>query len=69
MFSETVRLEPLPEGGTRLHDMVQLHFPLPGFLRRILARHIFLRVHKFDRLLTDAARLAGEWYTVASAAG
>lgn len=68
MFSETIRLEPLPEGGTRLHDIVRLHFPLPGFLRRVLARHIFLRVHKFDRLLTDAARLAGEWYTVASAA-
>lgn len=60
MFSETIRLEPLPNGGTRVHDYCQLHLPLPQWLRRIVARVIMIYHFKYDQLLRHAAQLAGE---------
>lgn len=60
MFSETVRLEPLPDGGTRLHDYCQVHLPLPGWIRKIAARAILLHHFKYDERLRTAAQLAGE---------
>ena len=62
-FSETFRLEPLPDGGTRLHDVMQLHMPMPGFLRRIMARMVILGQHHYDEGLRHAAQLAGEEFT------
>ena len=62
MFSETIRLEPLPNGGTRMHDYCQLHLPLPGWLRKIVARAILIYHFKYDQLLRSAARMAGEEY-------
>ena len=62
MFSETVRLEPLPDGGTRLHDVIQLPplLPLPHALRRIVARFMMLKIYKYDQMLNKAIRLASE---------
>src|SRR6266542_1205843 len=37
-FSGTFRLEPLPDGCTRVYDLMQLHMPLPRFVRRLMAR-------------------------------
>ncbi len=68
-FVETLRLEPLPEGGTRLHDVVQIPMPFPRFLRRIFAKHMLLRVLKYDQLLMEAARMAGEQHSSASEGG
>lgn len=59
-FSESFRFEPLPNGGTRVHDIMQVHMPLPRFIRRILAKIILVYQMKYDRLLQEAARLAGE---------
>ena len=61
-FSETVRLEPSPDGGTRVTDLARLHLPLPRPLRRILARAIIINKMKYDRRMQKAAMLAGEAY-------
>jgi hypothetical protein len=61
-FSETFRFEPLPDGGTRVHDIMQLHMPLPRFLRRIIAHIVLVYNMKYDQLLAKAARMAEEEY-------
>lgn len=67
MFSETVRLEPLPGGGTRVTEFARLHMPLPRPLRRMVARFIFLNRYKYKQLLQKAAQLAGEEYRAMNA--
>jgi hypothetical protein len=62
MFSETFRLEPLPNGGTHVTNFSQVHLPLPRSVRRIIARMIFLNKFKYDQLVRRAAQLAGEEY-------
>lgn len=59
-FSETLRFELLPNGGTRLHDVMQLHVPLPHFLRRVIARIVILYQHHYDDGLRKAAQFADE---------
>ena len=66
-FSETIRLEPLPNGGTRVHNYSQLHLPLPGWIRKIMARAIMIHHFKYDKLIREAAQLAGEEYERSSA--
>lgn len=61
-FSETIQLEPLPNGGTRVHDYAQLILPLPRWVRRIVARMVILNQMKYDKMLANAAQLAGEEY-------
>jgi hypothetical protein len=61
-FSETIQLEPLPNGGTRVHDYSCLIMPLPRPLRRFLARRVILGQMKYDQLMANAAQLAGEEY-------
>ncbi|MGZ9166653.1 MAG: hypothetical protein ACXW4U_15890, partial [Anaerolineales bacterium] len=62
MFSETFRFEPLPNGGTRLQDIMQIHLPLPRFIRRVIVRMIMVHQYKYDQLLHKAAQLAAEEY-------
>ena len=59
-FSETFRFESLPGGRTRLHDIMQVHVPLPRFIRRILAHIMLTYQFKYEQLLNKAARLAEE---------
>jgi hypothetical protein len=59
-MTETARFEPLPNGGTRLTDIIQLHVPLPRPLRRIMARQVLLKKYKYDQMLREAARMAQE---------
>jgi hypothetical protein len=61
-FSETFRLEPLPNGGTHVTNYARVHVPLPGPLRRMLARAIIFNQFKYDQLVRKAAELAGEEY-------
>jgi hypothetical protein len=61
-FSETVQLESLPNGGTRVHDYARLILPLPRSLRRVIARIMILKQMKYDQLMANAAQLAGEEY-------
>lgn len=60
IFSETVRLEPLPDGGTHVVSYSQIHVPLPGPLRKAVARFMILKKMKYDQMMRHAARLAGE---------
>ena len=62
MFTETLRLEPLPSGGTRLHLCCQIQIPMPRLLRKIAARAIMIYYFKYDQSLRTAAKLAGEEY-------
>jgi hypothetical protein len=59
-FSETFVFEPLPDGGTRVHDLMQIHMPVPRFLRRIMARFVILYQHHYDQAIRTAAQLAKE---------
>jgi uncharacterized protein YndB with AHSA1/START domain len=61
-FSETFRLEPLLDGGTRVTNFLQVHLPLPRPLRRIVARAILINKFKYDEAVRKAAQLAGEEY-------
>ena len=61
-FSETFYLEPLPNGGTRVHNYSRIIMPLPRWLRRIVARMVLLNQMKYDQVVANAARLAGEEY-------
>jgi hypothetical protein len=64
-FTETDRFEPLPNGGTRMQVLIKLNFPLPHFVRKLMARRVLLDTHHYDRVIMEAARLAGENYRVA----
>jgi hypothetical protein len=61
-FSETFRLEPLPEGGTRVTNFSKVHLPLPRPIRRVIARMIILNNFKYDQLVQKAAQLAAAEY-------
>lgn len=61
VFAQTIRLEPLPDGGTRLHDVIQvpsLDF-LPHVLRRIVVP-IMMKRMRFDQIIKKAAQMAEE---------
>lgn len=62
IISQTLRFEGLPNGGTRLHDVRQIHMPLPRFLRRMVAHLVLVYQVKYDQLLKRAVQLAGEEY-------
>ena len=59
-FSETIRFEPLPDGRTRVHDVMQVHMPVPRFLRRMMAKIVIMYQHHYDQALRTAAQLAKE---------
>lgn len=59
-FSETFRLEPLPDGGTHVTNFARVHLPLPAPLRRMVARAVLLKKYKYDQAVQKAAQLAGE---------
>jgi class 3 adenylate cyclase len=44
---ETIRLEPAPGGGTRIHDVIKMESTLPGWLRKPLFRFIIERLVKY----------------------
>ena len=60
MFTETVRFEPLPNGGTRVHDVMRMYLPMPQFLRRLGARFVLICQHHMDERMQAAARMAGK---------
>jgi len=59
-FTETVRFEPLPEGGTRVVDILKMHMPIPGFLRRMMMHYVMINQHHFDVKIGEAAQMAKE---------
>jgi hypothetical protein len=59
-MKETICLIASPNGGTRVQDKIVVNFPLPQWIRRPIARIVITRFFKYDHLLREAARLAGE---------
>jgi len=57
---ETMQLEPLPDGATRLHDHLQMKLPLPRWLRRRLAHFMMNVMMKYSQMIANSARLLGE---------
>ena len=66
VFSETLHFDPLPNGGTRFRDFMQVHVPVPHFLRKVIARMMILGKMHYDQALLQAAQLAGEEYRKAT---
>ena len=64
-FTETMRFEALPDGGTRVHDAMKMHMPLPQFMRSMMAKYVLLKQHHMDEKMKDAARMAGEEFAKA----
>jgi len=62
-FTETLRLEPLPGGGTRVIDMLKAYMPLPRFLRSAGLKFVLINQHKFDKALERAAKMAAEEFS------
>ncbi len=60
VFTETVRFEPLPNGGTRVHDLLYAHMPLPRFIKSAMMKFVMVNQHHFDKAFENAARMAGE---------
>lgn len=57
---ETLQLEALPNGMTRMHDHIQVKMPLPAFIRRPVVRLIMKMMFKYERMMSKSARLLGE---------
>ena len=66
VFTETMRLEPLPDGGTRVHDLLQMVSSMPAFMRRLGLKFVLINQHHFDERIKDAARMAGEEFARAA---
>jgi uncharacterized protein YndB with AHSA1/START domain len=62
-FTETMRFEALPNGGTRVHDAVRAHMPIPRFIRRAAMKFVLLTQHHYDKAMARAAQLAEEEFT------
>jgi hypothetical protein len=60
-MTTTSRFEALPDGRTRLYDLVKVEMPLPRPLRRIVV-WIMMKVIKIEKMYEKAARLAKEEY-------
>jgi len=60
VLAGTIRLEPLPDGGTRVYELWKIEMPLPRPLRRILGK-IYAK-YWGEEMLQTAARLAEEDY-------
>ena len=61
-FTETMRFELLPDGGTRVHDLLKMHMPLPRFIRGIMLKYVMIHQHHFDEKIKDAAHMAEAEY-------
>ena len=59
-FTETFHFELLPNGGTRIHDLILMHMPLPRFIRRVILKFVLINQHHFDAAIENAARMAAE---------
>ena len=62
-FTETIRFEALPNGGTRVHDTVKMHMPLPRFIRSAALKYVIITQHHYDKAMALAAQLAHEEFT------
>lgn len=57
-LTETIRFEPMPDGGTRVIDIMKTTMPIPRFLRRLMFHNVMIKQHQYDEKLREAAQLA-----------
>jgi uncharacterized protein YndB with AHSA1/START domain len=62
-FTETMRFEALPDGGTRLRHAGRLHMPMPRFIRRAALKFVLVTQNHYDQMIARAVRLANEEFT------
>jgi uncharacterized protein YndB with AHSA1/START domain len=62
-FTETVRFEALPNGGTRVRHTGKIHMPMPRFIRRAALKFVLITQNHYDKLMARAAQLANEEFT------
>ncbi|HET9907116.1 MAG TPA: DUF2652 domain-containing protein [Anaerolineales bacterium] len=62
-FTETLRFEALPNGGTRVRHVGKMHMPLPRFIRRAALKFVLITQHHYDKLIARASQLASEEFT------
>jgi hypothetical protein len=63
VFSETIRFEALPNGGTRVRDAVKMHMPIPRFIRSVVVKFVLITQHHYDKAMAQAVQLANEEFT------
>ena len=59
-FTETMRFEALPNGGTRVRDAVKMNMSIPRFLRSAALKYVIITQHHYDKAMALAAQLANE---------
>jgi hypothetical protein len=59
-FTETMRFEALPNGGTRVHHTGKMHMAIPRFVRRVALKFVLITQNHYDQLMARAAQLANE---------
>jgi uncharacterized protein YndB with AHSA1/START domain len=59
-LTETISFEALPDGGTRVHDAVKVHMPIPRFIRSAMMKYVLITQHQYDKAMALAAQLAKE---------
>jgi len=57
---ETMQLELLPDGTTRLHDHLKAEMPLPTPLRKLMIKAMMDGMMKYPAMINNAARLLKE---------
>jgi hypothetical protein len=62
-FTESMRFEALPNGGTRVHDALKMHSSIPRFIRSVMMKYVLITQHHYDKAMALAAQLANEEFT------
>jgi uncharacterized protein YndB with AHSA1/START domain len=62
-FTETMRFEALPNGGTRVRHLGKMHMPIPRFIRSAALKFVLITQHHYDKAMARAAQLANEEFT------
>jgi uncharacterized protein YndB with AHSA1/START domain len=62
-FTETMRFEALPDGGTRVHDALRMHMSIPRFIRNAALKYVMITQHHYDKAMGLAAQLANDEFT------
>ncbi len=63
--TESIRFEALANGGTRIHDALKMHMPIPALIRSPIVKYVLTRQYHYDEMMARAAYLANEEFTKA----
>jgi hypothetical protein len=64
-FTETMRFEALPDGGTHVRDALKMNMSIPRFIRSAMVKFVLITQHHYDKAMALAAQLANEEFTKA----